>query len=255
MDILEILKAIGPFVAIIVPLIALIYNMYFKVKNIKDYDKIFIKKEDVHKINSMHSFFRCLLCIFIFYLFPSAILAISYRGYNPEDNALQFDGWSALFLAFIFVIFSLFFLITLTINLCSAETKIKYRKINTITSSISLISSIVLFPFIFYAFIFGDKSISLLYFIVCFPIALSIMILNIYNFYNNKIVNNYIVEILDKDTLRGLHLIHSHKVDDNTTILYEKNTPIEEIFYLCNFASNVYLKYTKNTLHLPEKKN
>ncbi|HFU7053760.1 TPA: hypothetical protein ACGN81_000643 [Bacillus cereus] len=255
MDILEILKAIGPFVAIIIPSIALFYNMYFKLKNIEDYDKIFIKKEEVHKINFMNSFFQCLLYIFIFYLFPSTILAISYRGYNPEDNASQFDGWSALFLAFIFVIFSLFFFMTIIINLFPAENKIKYRKVNAITSSISLISSMVLYPFIFYAFIFGDKAISLLYFIVCFPIILSIMTLNIYNFYNNKIVNNYIVEVLDKDTLRGLHLIHSHMIQDNTTILSEKNTPIEEVFYLCNFTSNVYLKYTKNTLHLPEKKN
>ncbi|PRT29892.1 hypothetical protein [Bacillus thuringiensis] len=252
MDVLEILKATGPIVAIIVPLMALFYNMYFKVKNIKDYDKIFINKEDVHKINFMYSVFRCLFYIFVFYLFPSTVLAISYHSYNPDDIASKFESWPALFLMCTLILFSLFFFTTVIINLCSVKTKIKLRKANIFFSSLALISSIVLYPFVFYAFIFGDKPSSLLYFIVCFPTILSIMTLNIHSFYNNRMVNNYIIKILEKDTLKDLCLIHSHTINDNTTILYEKGKSIEEEFYFCNFASNVYLKYIKNTLHLPK---
>ncbi|MFE6010424.1 MULTISPECIES: hypothetical protein [Bacillus cereus group] len=252
MDIVEPLKVAGPIITIIIPLIALCYNMYFKVKNITDFDKIFINKEDVHKINFMHSVFRCLLYIFIFYLSPSTILAVSYHSYDPKDDAAKFDGWPALLLMCIFILFSIFILITIIVNLCSIQTKMKLRRVNLIFSSLALISSMFLYPFVYYAFIYGDKSLDLIYFIICFPIVISMMIVNIHNFYNNKMNSSYLIEILDKDTLSKLSLIHSHTLNDNTTILYEKGKSIEEEFYFCNFASNVYLKYIKNTVHLTQ---
>lgn len=153
----------------------------------------------------------------------------------------------------IFIFFSIFILITIIVNLCSIQTKMKLRRVNLIFSSLALISSMLLYPFVYYAFIYGDKSLDLIYFIICFPIVISMMIVNIHNFYNNKMNSSYIIEILDKDALSKLSLIHSHTLNDNTTILYEKGKSIEEEFYFCNFASNVYLKYIKNTMHLSKK--
>lgn len=55
----------------------------------------------------------------------------------------------------------------------------------------------------------------------------------------------YFVESLSEKDIKKLQLIHNFIIDDKRSVFHEKYKEVEGPFYVCDFSSKVYLKYSK----------
>ncbi|EOP21321.1 MULTISPECIES: hypothetical protein [Bacillus] len=55
----------------------------------------------------------------------------------------------------------------------------------------------------------------------------------------------YLVESLSEEKIKELQLIHNFIIDDKRSVFHEKYKEEEGPFYVCDFSSKVYLKYSK----------
>ncbi|EJQ61745.1 hypothetical protein EXW39_06690 [Bacillus mycoides] len=55
----------------------------------------------------------------------------------------------------------------------------------------------------------------------------------------------YLVESLSEEKIKELQLIHNFIIDDKRSVLHEKYKEENGTFYVCDFSSKVYLKYSK----------
>ncbi len=53
------------------------------------------------------------------------------------------------------------------------------------------------------------------------------------------------MEIISKEEIEKLQLIHNFIIDDKRSVFHERYKEEDEIFYVCDFSSKVYLKYSK----------
>ncbi|MEK4571146.1 hypothetical protein NSS74_01185 [Bacillus sp. FSL E2-8868] len=55
----------------------------------------------------------------------------------------------------------------------------------------------------------------------------------------------YLVESLSEEKIKELQLIHNFIIDDKRSVFHEKYKEEDDTFYICDFSSKVYLKYSK----------
>lgn len=251
--IFDIVKVIAPLLIFLGTLVGYFYNMYFKVKVIKDYDKIFFRKDEVQKINFMDSLFNYFLFIIGMYVAPATAFSIIFTEYDWSYlKNLQYILTYILLIGLI-VFFISFIFVCYIIGYSTADKKLKYRKRNLIITAISFVCSAIFYYFLYYYLFFDTKVDKLTNTVILFPIVISIPYTHILNFYKKKITEKYFVQTIDKDELDKLHLIQSHMIDDNRSLVYEKNVLLEDTFYVCDFSSEVYLRYKKQNIYNPDK--
>ncbi|MGQ8823645.1 hypothetical protein ACUTUE_09760 [Bacillus sp. NA_146.1] len=252
-EIFDIAKVLAPLLIFLGTVVGYFYNMYFKVKVIKDYDKIFFKKDDVQKIYFMDSLFNYFLFIIGIYVAPATAFSIIFTEYDWSylkdlQDLLAFILFIGLIIFFISLIF-----VCYIIGFSSTEKKLKYSKRNLIITAVSLLCSAIFYYFLYYNLFFDAKVNKMTNNVLLFPILLSIPYTHMLNFYKKKTIEKYYVQTINKDDLDKLHLIQSHMIDDNRIFLYEKNVLLEDTFYVCDFSSEVYLRYQKQNIYNPNK--
>ncbi|HDR8244805.1 TPA: hypothetical protein QC126_005475, partial [Bacillus cereus] len=148
--IFDIVKIIAPLLIFLGTVIGYFYNMYFKVKVIKDYDKIFFRKDDVQKINFMDHFFNYFLFIIGMYVAPATAFSIIFTEYD-WSYLKNYPNVLALILLIILNIFfiSLMF-VCFVISFSNDNKKLKYKKRNLIITTISFICSAIFYYFLHY---------------------------------------------------------------------------------------------------------
>ncbi|HDR6753823.1 TPA: hypothetical protein QCV70_000622 [Bacillus cereus] len=248
----DLLKIIAPLLVFLCTVIGFFYNMYFKVKVIKDYDKIFLKKDEVQKINFMDSLFNYFLFVIGMYVAPATGISM-YVTERTEDISQLSKNILLSFLFLLLIIFIISIAIYAYIFFFSnIRKKLKHKKRNLIITFISIISSSILYSSMLTTIFFEKQSEEFMLSIILWPIILSLVYSSILNFYNNKAVNTYLVSTIEKKELDKLSLIQSHMLDNDKIVLYERNTSIEDTFYMCDYSSEVYLKYQKQNIYKPD---
>lgn len=62
----------------------------------------------------------------------------------------------------------------------------------------------------------------------------------------------YRIKPISEDKLKIEKLIHGHIIDEKRTICFPKDSTDKDIFYLCDFSAEIYLKYEKEKEHEDE---
>lgn len=146
-----------------------------------------------------------------------------------------------------FILFTLLFLILLPISLLP----IKPFKINWFTQSIKWLSIIHMFSFMFSYWCFFHVNIpqsnkyNLILFIIIIPLFMGFFYLYLNKQFNKNSPPQYLMEIISEEEIAKLQLIHNFIIDDKRSVFHEKFKEEDGPFYVCDFSSEVYLKYTK----------
>ncbi|EOV9526924.1 hypothetical protein ACE41A_09500 [Bacillus cytotoxicus] len=146
-----------------------------------------------------------------------------------------------------FILFTLLFLILLPISLLAK----KNFKVNWFTRSIKWLSIIHMFSFMFSYWCFFHANIpqsnkyNLMLVIIVIPLFMSFFYLYLNRQFNKTSQPQYLMEIISEEEIAKLQLIHNFIIDDKRSIFHEKYKEEEGPFYVCDFSSKVYLKYSK----------
>ncbi|PFZ72313.1 hypothetical protein COL82_26860 [Bacillus toyonensis] len=147
-----------------------------------------------------------------------------------------------------FILFSLLFLILLPVSLLP---KFKLHKTNWFKRAIKWISIIHMLSFMFSYWCFFHVNIpqsnkyNFILIAIVIPLFMSFFYLYLSKQFNKTSQPQYLMEIISEEELEKLQLIHTFIIDDKRSVFHEKYKENQEIFYVCDFSSKVYLKYSK----------
>ncbi|PRT07950.1 hypothetical protein C6356_06050 [Bacillus wiedmannii] len=147
-----------------------------------------------------------------------------------------------------FILFSLLFLILLPVSLLP---KFKLHKTNWFKRAIKWISIIHMLSFMFSYWCFFHVNIpqsnkyNFILIAIVIPLFMSFFYLYLSKQFNKTSQPQYLMEIISEEKLEKLQLIHTFIIDDKRSVFHEKYKENQEIFYVCDFSSKVYLKYSK----------
>ncbi|QKH09324.1 hypothetical protein FOC93_25955 [Bacillus cereus] len=146
-----------------------------------------------------------------------------------------------------YILVTLLFLILIPISLLPK----KLLKVNWFNRSIKWLSIVHMFSFMFFYYcffhvnIFQSNNYDLIFITIVVPLFMSFFYLYLSKQFNKTSQPQYIMEIISKEEIEKLQLIHNFIIDDKRSVLHEKYKEEEGPFYVCDFSSEVYLKYTK----------
>ncbi|MGH0924170.1 hypothetical protein [Bacillus pacificus] len=93
--------------------------------------------------------------------------------------------------------------------------------------------------------LFQTSKNTLVLIFLCIPLFMSFF----YKYLNQQLRDRhqtqYLVESLSEEKIKELQLIHNFIIDDKRSVFHEKYKEEEGPFYVCDFSSKVYLKYSK----------
>ncbi|HDR6284787.1 hypothetical protein COD78_10820 [Bacillus cereus] len=235
-DLFNILKGLGGLAATLTFLIV-IYQFVLKYRTTNEFDKLFISKAEREKQNDFKFIMEALLIFFAFYLYP--LLAISQFTTLSKSDANAMTGWITVFVTLSSVMF-------MPVVYYAGKKDIpekKYTLIKIIGIVNALLSLLWYIPGLLV--ITTYKSWSLLSVILPLVLLYSIFLMKSVYKTRSTSLDKYIVTTINEDELSKINLIHSYVIDENRTVLYENSATSEETFYVCDFSSEVYLKYKK----------
>ncbi|MFB5090634.1 hypothetical protein IAI44_04170 [Bacillus cereus] len=239
-----ILKSVPALVALGSGLITTLYflgNKFIKIKTTDQIDRLFLDKTTKENLNLWHFligliYFLCLYIGFALYFNYNFHEFFDSKHPNYLSNTAN---WSST----LFFISSILLLLFLAL-----ANKLKKFKVFIILSALlilfNILNSIVVYCFIFHETVFRNTNFNTILLIGTFPLTL----IFIYNHFINKLNNqeqpSYLISLVNENRLKTEKLIHGYVIDEKRTICFINGKSHDEVFYVCDFASNVYLKYT-----------
>ncbi|PRT34070.1 hypothetical protein [Bacillus wiedmannii] len=235
-DIFNVLKGLGGLAATLT-FLAVVYRFVLIYRTINEFDKLFISKAEREKQKDFKFIMETLLIFFAFYLYPLIILSQFISLSKSTVNAMV--GWMSILvlLSTIMFMFTVYYASKKTIP-TEKYTRVKLiGLVNVIFSLLWYIPALLI--------VTTYKSWSALLIIIPLVLLYSLILMKFLYKTRNTPQNKYIVTTINEEEFSKLELIHSYIIDENRTVLYETSTTSEETFYVCDFSSEVYLKYKK----------
>ncbi|TJZ99860.1 hypothetical protein FA950_29550 [Bacillus thuringiensis] len=146
-----------------------------------------------------------------------------------------------------YILITLLFLILIPISLLPK----KLLKVNWFNRSIKWLSIIHMFSFMFFyccffhVNIFQSNNYDLILITIVVPLFMSFFYLYLSKQFNKTSQPQYLMEIINEKDIAELKLIHNFIIDDKRSVFHEKYKEENGTFYVCDFSSKVYLKYSK----------
>ncbi|KAA0744038.1 hypothetical protein CN305_11055 [Bacillus cereus] len=146
-----------------------------------------------------------------------------------------------------YILVTLLFLILIPISLLPK----KHLKANWFNRSIKWLSIIHMFSFMFFYWCFFHVNIpqsnkyNFILIAIMIPLFMSFFYLYLSKRFNKTSQPQYIMEIISEEEIAKLKLIHNFIIDDKRSVFHEKYKEENGTFYVCDFSSKVYLKYSK----------
>ncbi|MEH7891533.1 hypothetical protein V7662_04170, partial [Bacillus thuringiensis] len=107
---------------------------------------------------------------------------------------------------------------------------------------------------VFNQIIYMGISLNKLSIVTCLPL----MLVTLYSITFSQINDQkppikYLISSVSEEKIKVENLVHGHIIDEKRTVCFPKNSKSNDIFYLCDFSAEIYLKYEKENEH--EQKN
>ncbi|PGR69443.1 MULTISPECIES: hypothetical protein [Bacillus cereus group] len=243
------LKSPPGFVALISGFITLTYFIATRLIQVlvtDEINKLFLSK--VQQVNLKIWHFLTAVIYFTI-LFAGSGLAFNY-SFNEVDFAKSGFFHNLLFWSFI-----LFFISLLIVLLSPAIVKKfkKFTRIIILLIMFNMILGLVIYCFVFNQITYIKVDLNNLSIVVLLPLIL----VSLYSFIFSKINSQklpikYRIKPISEDKLKIEKLIHGHIIDEKRTICFPKDSTDKDIFYLCDFSAEIYLKYEKEEEHEDE---
>ncbi len=217
-------------------------SFYMESSTTNEFDQLFKDKVTRKQIN-IFSFFQDILIIAL----SLFIVPASYFKFFMPNLITNYAFILEPLYKLSFILFTLLFLVLVPISLLPK----KLFKTNWFTRSIKLLSVVHMFSFMFSYWCFFHVNIpqsnkyNLILFTIVIPLSMSFFYKYLNQQLRDKHKTQYLVENLSEEKITGLKLIHNFIIDDKRSVFHEKYKEEEGPFYVCDFSSNVYLKYSK----------
>ncbi|ANC09226.1 MULTISPECIES: hypothetical protein [Bacillus] len=235
-DISNVLKGLGGLAATLTFLVV-IYQFVLKYRTTNEFDKLFISKAEREKQNDFKFIMEALLIFFAFYLYP--LITISQFISLSKSTVNAMTGWVSILviLSTIMFMFTVYYASRKTIPTEKYTLVKRIGLVNIILSLLWYIPSLLI--------VTTYKSWSALFIIIPLVLLYSLILMKSLYKTRNTPQSKYIVTTIDAEEFSKLELIHAYIIDEDRTVLYETCATSEETFYVCDFSSEVYLKYKK----------
>ncbi|WIG36136.1 hypothetical protein [Bacillus toyonensis] len=217
-------------------------SFYMESSTTNEFDQLFKDKVTRKQIN-IFSFFQDILIIAL----SLFIVPASYFKFFMPNLITNYAFILEPLYKLSFILFTFLFLVLVPISLLPK----KLFKTNWFTRSIKLLSIVHMFSFMFSYWCFFHVNIpqsnkyNLILFTIVIPLSMSFFYKYLNQQLRDKHKTQYLVENLSEEKITGLKLIHNFIIDDKRSVFHEKYKEEEGPFYVCDFSSNVYLKYSK----------
>lgn len=236
------LKSPQGFVALVSGLVTLAYFIATRLIQVLATDKInklFLSK--VQQVNLKVWHFLSAVLYF------TALFAGSGLAFNYSFSKVDIDnpGIYKNFMSWSFLIF----LISLLIVISSPSIVKKFKKFNRVIMPLIMFNMIL--GLVFYCFVFNQLTymgVNLNY--LATVVLLPLILVSLYSFIFSKINAQkspikYRIKPVSEDKIKIEKLVHGHIIDEKRTICFPKGSTDKDIFYLCDFSAEIYLKYEK----------
>ncbi|HHY1429759.1 TPA: hypothetical protein ACV1G0_004774 [Bacillus cereus] len=238
------LKSPQGFVGLVSGLVALTYfiaTRLIQVLATDEINKLFLSKIQQVNLKIWH-FLTAVLYLII--LFAGSGLAFNY-SFNKVDienpgiykNSIS---WSTLI-----------FLISILIVLSIPSIVKKYKKFNRVIIPLmmfNMIFGLIIYCFVFNQLTYIEVNLNNLATVVLLPLIL----VSFYTFifskvHTQKLPIRYRIKPVSADKIKIEKLVHGHIIDEKRTICFPEHSKDKDIFYLCDFSAETYLKYEKES--------
>ncbi|MED1536182.1 hypothetical protein [Bacillus pseudomycoides] len=243
-------KLVGAIVTLLVAILGNViafYQFHVKFKTFNEFDKIFLNKSEQKQLTDFQFISEWLLLSFALYIMP--LVAFTQFGELPKNWVKYVSTFGLLFL-----MISLVFCIRIFIYAVQKELpKEIHLKIRKSLSTNMLLSLIWMYPISYLV------ASSLNWFAILTLILIGLLYSLFFTLIANKTrkqppAAEYLVEILTEEELKKSPLIHAYIIDDKKSVLYHGADLSKNTFYVCDFSSKIYLKYSKlHEINIPEK--
>ncbi|PEI78326.1 hypothetical protein [Bacillus wiedmannii] len=240
------MKDLPDLIKIVPAILAVISGIYFMIQRViklsatDELDILFINKEERKKLAIIDSLIVGITSGFSIYVLPG------YLFYSLVD--IGFIKYFGLFIGIIcFISMIIFFFISHKItNLIGQpveNTQESRKKLRNLSLGICLSSLSWYYIILFFTLSTSNwPEIVFVSFIV--PCILTSFILIPMNKIRPR-KKEFSIRILKENELSNLTLIHDYTIDEKRIFCINQEFPRDELFYVCDFSSKVYLEYKK----------
>ncbi|KZE06273.1 hypothetical protein B4117_2151 [Bacillus mycoides] len=219
-------------------LIGFIFNKNLKIITINEIDQLFLEKTQQKNLQ-IWRFIMGNIQFIILNISVTVLLYLVFESFHIYAN------WIGIIAFVLLIIWGFFF----TKILVSALRASKSKKINKTKFNDTFMSTMISGTFVHsilfsYSF-FIDPSVktiitALFFFIIVFHLY-SIII----NKHKIKVQSEYSVSLVSEAKIKTEKLKHGYIIDNKRTVYFSEFYENTEVFFICDFDSKVYLKYTK----------
>lgn len=222
----------------ILTLLAFIFNKNIKIITINEIDQLFLEKSQQTNLQ----IWRLIIGQIPFIFLNVSVTALLYFIFEN----LQINTTLVGTIAFVLLIIWGIFLTKIIISALHASktTNINREKFSD-TFMLTIISGTFVHSILFSYSLFIDPSAKTIITIFFFLLMVFLLYSIIINKHKIKIQTEYSVSIISEAKVKLEKLKHGYVIDNKRTIYFSEYYKNTDVFFICDFDSKVYLKYTK----------
>ncbi|MFK4292928.1 hypothetical protein [Bacillus sp. RC250] len=240
------------FTAIIATLIGLsikasihIINQFVLVKTTKEIDKLYLNKASQVKFKFWNLISSTLSNSFYYLCAAVCYDAFLFDILHINKNINKWFTVGSLIISLILLFILLVLFLSSVHKIKKYSTVLRTLLFLHITSSV-IVSAHLITLFILRPWRCGCGVITeMIPYIIITVLFFACIQTTMFNLVRKKKTKQYIINIVTEEKLENL--IHGYTIDEDRVMCFIENTNPDEAFYICNFSSKVYLKYTKKS--------
>ncbi|PGC23617.1 hypothetical protein COM23_14335 [Bacillus wiedmannii] len=209
---------------------------------------LFINKEERKKLAIIDSLIVGIISGFSIYVLPGYLFySVFDINFIKHFNSFIVIIFFISFFVFIFLSQKITALIGKTVeNNQKSKKKLRNLSLGILISSLS-------WYYLIFAFILNTSTWLEIVFISIFApsILTSLILIPLNKIRPSK--TKFSIRILKEDELSNLILIHNNTIDEKRVLCVSQEFSREELFYVCDFSSKVYLEYKKVPMIITKK--
>lgn len=238
------LKSPQGFVALVSGLVALTYfiaTRLIQVLATDEINKLFLSKIQQVNLKIWH-FLTAVLYFSI--LFAGSGLAFNY-SFNKVD--IENPGIYKNSISWAILIFLISILIVFSIPSIVKKCK-KFNRVIIPLMMFNMIFGLIIYCFVFNQLTYIEINLNNLATVVLLPLILVSFYTFIFSKVNaQKLPIRYRIKPVSEDKIKIEKLVHGHIIDEKRTICFPIDSTDKDMFYLCDFSAETYVKYEKES--------
>ncbi|MCX2829441.1 hypothetical protein ORL93_27795 [Bacillus sp. DHT2] len=226
---------------LLIPAVLYSVNQLVIAATTKEIDKLYLNKATQVKLNFWNVVLSTLLGAFL-YLFAAVFFNFGVydnlnKTWSNSEKVWYIGGTVIISLILLFVLYLLF--------LFSLHKNKKFNIVFKVLIFLQIASSVISFSHLITNQIFRKWNYEMIPSIVLLILIFACIQTTMNNLTRNKKPSQYIINIVDEEKLESL--IHGYALDEKRTVCFVEGIKPDEVFYVCDFSSKVFVKHTKKS--------